>query len=361
MRCAVRSIFVCLFALLCLMGDIHCHAAYPEVSAAAYVLMDADSGRVLLARDETEELPVASTTKLMTALVALRSGSLTQSCGVRPEHLVRGSSMYLAAGEELTLEQLLCGLLLASGNDAAECIADSCGGRDQFVQRMNETAAELDMMHTQFKNPSGLDETGHYSCALDLARLMAEAMREPDFARIASTKSAAAAGRSMTNHNRLLGAACGCTAGKTGYTDAAGRTLVTCAERGGLRLIAVTLRDGNDWDDHTVLYEYAFTTYRSERLIARGQTYAVAAVWGGESTFVALRAECSFSYPLAGEESVTLRIDAPETVSAPVCAGQRLGEVVLMQDGTELGRVALLAANGVREAAANAPRFLLRG
>ena len=352
---------MCLLTLLCLTGNIPCQAAYPQVSAAAYILMDADSGRVLLAENEECELPIASTTKLMTALVALREGTLTEPCAVRPEHLVRGSSMHLVAGEEPPLEALLCGLLLSSGNDAAECIADSCGGRGRFVRRMNETAAALGMTHTQFANPSGLDEAGHYACARDLALLMAEVMREPVLARIVSTAAADAAGRSMTNHNRLLGASFGCIGGKTGYTDAAGRTLVTCAERDGLRLFAVTLRDRNDWADHEALYEYGFSSYRSERLLARGAVCAVAAVRGGEAACVALKAARGFSYPLAEGERVTLRIDAPEAVTAPVAAGQPLGDAVLLKDGAELGRIPLLAANDVKQASAEAPRFRLFG
>ena len=356
-----RRIAALFLALLCTAGALSCHAAGPSVSAAAYVLMDADSGRVLLAENAERELPVASTTKIMTALVALQDGDLTKVCTVRQEHLARGSSMYLAAGETLTLEDLLYGLLLSSGNDAAECIADNCGGRASFIRRMNDTAAALGMTHTSFANPSGLDEAGHYSCALDMARLMTAAMRDPVFARIASTATASAAARSMTNHNRLLNAAVGCVGGKTGYTDAAGRTLVTCAEREGLRLVAVTLHDRNDWNDHEALYDYGFSTYRREILLARGSACAVVPVRGGGVSFVALKVADTLSCALAEGETAELCFALEETAAAPVRAGEKLGEAIVRVDGAELGRVPLTAANDVTIAAVKASGFRMRG
>ena len=357
---AARRIIALMFALI-LTSTIPCHAAVPSVSASAYVLMDADSGRVLLASSETEERPIASTTKIMTALVALRSSRLTDAVTVKREHLKEGSSMYLAEGETLTMEALLYGLMLPSGNDAAECIADSCGGRERFVRRMNETAAELGMTHTSFANTSGLDEGGQYSCALELARLMAQAMRDPAFARIVSTHTARLQTRVMANHNKLLGAVDGCIGGKTGYTGAAGRTLVTCAERGGLRLIAVTLHDGNDWQDHAALYDCGFASYRREVALRRGEVCAFSAVRGGEATYVPLLAAEGFAYPLKEGETLTLRCELSSVPHAPVREGQTLGEAVVLLDGAEVGRVALLAANGVRAAQEiKAPRFWRR-
>lgn len=352
---AARTLCLVL-TLVFLTSNIPCHAAPPSVSASAYVLMDAGSGRVLLSKNETEERAIASTTKIMTALVALRSKSLTDSVDVKREHLREGSSMYLAAGETLTMEALLYGLMLPSGNDAAECIADCCGpGREAFVRRMNETAAALGMEHTAFANPSGLDEAGHYSCALDMARLMSYAMREPSFARIVSTATATAGTRTMANHNKLLGMMAGCVGGKTGYTGAAGRTLVTCAERGALRLVAVTLNDGNDWADHKALYEYGFSTYHAERVLSRGADCAVAAVRGGKSSWVALRAQEGVTLALAEGESAELRCELDAAPDAPVQAGERLGEAVVLLDGAELARVPLVAAQAVEHAEYKAP------
>lgn len=344
----LRRVLSCFLLALFVLGETPCRAAAPEVSASAYVLMDADSGRVLLARNETAEKPIASTTKIMTALVALDESRLTDKVTVRREHLKEGSSMYLAEGETLTMEALLYGLMLPSGNDAAECIADHCGrGREAFVGKMNAKAAELGMTHTSFANPSGLDESGHYSCALDMARLMAYAMRNPSFSQIVSARTATVGTRTMGNHNKLLGAFSGCIGGKTGFTDGAGRTLVTCAERGGMRLIVVTLHDGSDWNDHKALYEYGFSVYRPQRAVVRGKEYALAAVRGGEAVCVHLCAEEDFYYPLAEGETLKLRIEAENAVSAPVEAGQRLGGATVLLNGTELGTVALVAAQDV--------------
>ncbi len=328
------------------------------ISASSYVLMDAASGRVLLSHNETEERAIASTTKIMTALLALRSAKLTDRVTVRREHLREGSSMYLTAGETLTMEALLYGLMLPSGNDAAECIADYCGpGTERFVQRMNDTASALGMEHTRFANPSGLDAADHHSCALDMARLMACAMREPAFAQIVSTKTAAAGSRTMANHNKLLGALEGCDGGKTGYTGAAGRTLVTCAQRDGVRLIAVTLHDGNDWADHRALYEYGFSTYHAAYVLTQGESCAMIAVRGGMMPCVSLRTEKGAMLSLSEGETYEIRYELPHAVIAPVSAGQRIGEAVVLLDGTEAVRVALVAAQSVRAAEYRAPRL----
>ncbi len=348
-----KSVIAFALVLSCMTSVMPCRASAPELSAAAYVLLDADSGRVLLARGETQEKPIASTTKIMTALVALERSRLTDVVTVKREHLKEGSSMYLAGGEQLTMEALLYGLMLPSGNDAAECIADRCGpGREAFVRYMNEKAAAFGMTHTSFANPSGLDEDGHYSCALDMARLMAHAMREPAFVQIVSAQSASVGERMMSNHNKLLGAFDGCIGGKTGYTKAAGRTLVTCAERNGLRLIVVTLHDGGDWEDHKALYEYGFSAFHAERAVERGEACALTAVRGGAFTAVRALAADSFFYPLADGESLTLRIEADEAVTAPVRAGQRIGRAVVLMDGAEVGSVDLLASNSVAAAEA---------
>lgn len=349
MRAFRIGYLACMTAAVLLLSIIPCRCApVPSVSAEAYLLMDADSGRVLLSRSELSEKPIASTTKIMTALVALEHCRLTDVVTVRREHLLEGSSMYLREGETLTMEALLYGLMLPSGNDAAACIADCCGGgTENFVRWMNEKAASLGMTHTHFANPSGLDEAGHYSCALDMARLMAHAMRQNEFARIVSARTATAGERTMGNHNKLLGTFSGCIGGKTGYTGAAGRTLVTCAERGGMRLIAVTLHDGSDWQDHAALYEYGFAVYHPERAVKRGAGYAVCAVRGGVSSYVEACAQTDSYYPLSQDENLTLRVETREAVPAPVRRGQALGSVTVLLDGAEVGRVVLTAADCV--------------
>lgn len=172
--------------------------------------------------------------------------------------------MYLKPGETVTVEELLYGLMLCSGNDAALALADCCGGLEEFVQAMNDKAAELGMQDTSFANPNGLDDEDHYSTARDMAVLAAYAAQNPTFRRICSTRTATVGSRTMTNHNKLLSQVEGCIGMKTGYTKAAGRTLVSCAQRDGCRLVAVTLCDGNDWADHKSLYEMGFAAQNGE-------------------------------------------------------------------------------------------------
>ena len=229
-----------------------------STSASAAVLMDADTGQVLYDQNGGRRMLIASTTKIMTALVALERASPTDVITVKQKHMTEGSSMYLRPGERVTVEELLYGLLLCSGNDAAEALADGCGGTASFVRRMNGLAGELGMEDTSFENPSGLDGQAHYSTARDMARLAAYAAGNHTFVRLCSTRSVTIGGRTMTNHNRLLRAVPGCIGMKTGYTRAAGRTLVSAAERDGRRLVAVTLQDGNDWADHAALYDWGF-------------------------------------------------------------------------------------------------------
>ena len=246
--CAALTVLCCIPAV----------AEAVEVSATACVLMDADSGRVLYEKNGRQRMLIASTTKLMTALVALEQGTLTDVVTVTASHMAEGSSMYLRAGEKLTLETLLYGLLLCSGNDAALAVTECMGGVAPFVARMNEKAAELGMENTHFANPNGLDDEEHYSTARDMAQLARAAVNEPTLLRMASTQQASIGGRTLTNHNKLLSRLDGCVGLKTGYTKAAGRTLVSCAEKDGRRLVAVTLRDGDDWNDHEALYRWGF-------------------------------------------------------------------------------------------------------
>ena len=229
-----------------------------EVSATAAVLMDADMGQVLYEKNGDRQMLIASTTKIMTALVVLEHAAPDDVITVTPDHMAEGSSMYLRAGETVRVEELLYGLLLCSGNDAALALTECAGGLTPFVALMNEKAAALGMAHTSFANPNGLDADGHYSTARDMAVLAAAAVENPTFRRICSSRSVTIGQRTMENHNRLLRQVEGCIGLKTGYTRAAGRTLVSCTERDGCRLVAVTLRDGNDWADHAALYDYGF-------------------------------------------------------------------------------------------------------
>ncbi len=208
----------------------------------------------------------------MTALVVMESMELSRTVQIPSEAVgVEGSSLYLQAGEELTVSDLLYGMMLHSGNDAAVALAILCAGSvPNFVERMNRKAVALGLTDTHFRNPNGLDADDHYSTAYDLAMLTAYALKIPDFARIVSCKTATIGTRSLRNHNRLLWMMDGVIGVKTGFTKAAGRILVSALDYHGRTLIAVTIHDGNDWMDHMALYEYGKTLYAPRTLIARG-------------------------------------------------------------------------------------------
>lgn len=323
-----------LLVLACLLTG---RAEAVELSASAAVLMDMDSGRVLYERNAGARMLIASTTKILTALVAIRDGNLSDRVKVsREAACTEGSSMYLKEGEELTLETLLYGLLLCSGNDAAVAVAEHVGGSVKgFVERMNETALELGMENSSFANPNGLDDEEHYSTAYDMALLARAAMGSETLVRIASTRTVTVGGRTMTNHNKLLQLVDGCLGLKTGYTRAAGRTLVSCAERNGQRLIAVTLQDGNDWADHQSLYDYGFAAYPAKRAAQLGHELA-------RRDGVPLVAADSFAWPLAQGETLEVSVELDRELAAPLRAGTRVGEAVFSLMGKEVGRVALL-------------------
>lgn len=236
---------------------------------------------------------IASVTKLMTALVALESGCpLEEKVVIREEDTrTEGSSLYLRPGEELRLETLLYGLLLQSGNDAALAVARHCGGTvENFVAEMNRCAARLGMTNSRFANPSGLNAEGHCSTARDLALLARACLKNETLAAIAATRSITLEGRSFVNHNKLLWRYGGCVGLKTGYTEKAGRTLVSAAERDGMTLIAVTLDDPDDWRDHAALFDWGFANWRMETAVRAGEEICSLPVGGSLVPFCPVRA-----------------------------------------------------------------------
>ncbi|MEG0036057.1 MAG: D-alanyl-D-alanine carboxypeptidase family protein, partial [Oscillospiraceae bacterium] len=246
--------------------------AEPGTSAQAEILIHADTGQVLCQKNADAKMLIASTTKIMTALVVIENCSPDEKIKILPEYAaVEGSSMYLKAGETYTVRDLLYGMLLASGNDAAATLAYHCGGTiEGFAKMMNAKVEELGLHGTSFKNPHGLDAEGHYSTAADLAAITRSAMENELFAKIVSTKTYTVGEQSYMNHNKLLWNYEGAIGVKTGYTIAAGRSLVSCAERNGMRLICVTLSDPNDWCDHKALYDWGFSTYEYRQTLPSG-------------------------------------------------------------------------------------------
>lgn len=238
-----------------------------NLSAQSAVLIDASNGKILYEKNAYQRLPMASTTKIMTALIACESKKMNKKVTISPVAAgTEGSSLWLKIGEKQTLEDLTYGLMLKSGNDAAVAIAEFLAGSvDAFSLLMNKRAKEIGAKNTSFKNPNGLFAEGHYTTAYDLALITRVAMKNKKFKKIVSTKTKTIPNegeswdRALTNHNKMLWRYEGCNGVKTGYVKASGRCLVTSAKRGKISLICVTLNAPNDWDDHTKLLDYGFS------------------------------------------------------------------------------------------------------
>lgn len=318
------------------------------VSAKAAILMHADSGRVLYEKNADERMLIASTTKIMTAIVVLEHCELDDLVEVDSRSAgIEGSSMYLKAGESYTVEDLLYGLLLVSGNDAASALAlHVADSMEEFAELMNAKAAELGMTESSFKNAHGLDEEGHYSTARDMAKLAAYCMGNEDFARIAGTVSHTVGEQTLVNHNRLLREYDGCLGLKTGYTMAAGRTLVTCAERDGARYVCVTLNDPDDWDDHKALYDWAFANYSFAEVIPAGLSYEVPLISGAEMTAPAETEGAAYALIQNGE-SYDMELEMPAFAFAPISEGDRAGRAVACSDGQEIASVRIVYSEDV--------------
>lgn len=318
------------------------------VSAKAAILMHADSGRVLYEKNADEHMLIASTTKIMTAIVVLEHCELDDLVEVDSRSAgIEGSSMYLKAGESYTVEDLLYGLLLVSGNDAASALAlHVADSMEEFAELMNAKAAELGMTESSFKNAHGLDEEGHYSTARDMAKLAAYCMGNEDFARIAGTVSHTVGEQTLVNHNRLLREYDGCLGLKTGYTMAAGRTLVTCAERDGARYVCVTLNDPDDWDDHKALYDWAFANYSFAEVIPAGLSYEVPLISGAEMTAPAETEGAAYALIKNGE-SFDMELELPAFAFAPISEGERAGRAVACSDGQEIASVRIVYSEDV--------------
>ena len=259
--CVVLSFFIVIGFL-----PVYSNASEISVSAESAVVLNADTGEILYSKNPYEKRGMASTTKIMTSLVALEYGNLTDIVKAKLSDVtVEGTSIGLKEGDEVSLETLVAGMLLESGNDAANVTATMIGGsKEKFSQLMNKKAKELGMLSTNFKNPSGLTEEGHYSTAYDMALLASETIKNQKFRELCSTRSYKATygtpqyQRTFYNHNKFLSVFDGALGIKTGFTKASGRCLVTAAERDGVTLVAVTLNARDDWNDHVKMMEYAF-------------------------------------------------------------------------------------------------------
>ena len=344
-------------AILCLWIIIPSSAAAEEVgtSALACVIIDENSGRVLLSHNAETALPMASTTKVMTALLALENGDLDApvTCS-RNAFGVPGTSIYLAQGETLTLREMLMGLMLASGNDAATAIAEHIGGSvEVFCRMMTTRAAELGCKNTVFLTPHGLPCEGHYTTAHDLALIAREAMSHPEFREIVGTSRATIPweGRSydrvLNNKNKLLTTYEGATGIKTGYTKKAGRCLVFGAERDGMRIIGVVLNCWDWFNESARLMDIAFELYEAVTMLNAGDTAATLDVQNSDGCTVDAVLSADLTGVVAKGSLPQVEIDLPSTLDAPVQAGQVLGMARLISNGVTVAESHIIAASDV--------------
>ena len=334
----LRAAAVLIAAALCTFPAA---AEAPCVSAAHAIVTDADTGAVLYEKDADASSLIASTTKIMTGCLICEQCDLRERFAVPPEAVgIEGSSVYLKAGEVLSVSDLLYGMLLQSGNDAAVALAIHCGGSvERFVEMMNAKAAELGLSSTHFANPNGLDDADNYGSARDLATLTAYALKNRDFAQAVSAKTYSVGQRCFVNHNKLLWRYEGALGVKTGYTRAAGRILVSAAKKNGRTLICVTVGAPDDWNDHSKLLNYGFSQYKMSKIAAKGEVLCTVPICAETAESAPLIAQEDVFFPLLAGESVTCGFRKNELILAPFMKGDRAGTAILYLGKTEIASV----------------------
>lgn len=288
--------------------------------------MEEDTKRVLVSKNMSKKMLIASTTKIMTAVITIESGKLDKTVKVTDKVLeAYGSAIYLSIGEKMKLEDMVYGLMMQSGNDAALMIAEYLGGEDKFVKKMNEKAKEIGMKNTTFSNPHGLDEkTKNYSTAYDMALLMRYANADPTFRKITGCKKHTVKTNEKTyvwsNKNKLLYSYEYTTGGKTGFTKKAHRTLVTSASKDDLNLIVVTLNDPNDFQNHEELYEYGFNNYSMEKVFDRKKM---------NLPNKKIYAKDDYYYPITDAEKELINVDYKIKEKKKYKNGEKVGEAII--------------------------------
>ncbi len=338
---------ICIALALCLITPIGASAI--GSSAKSAVVINGDTGEIIYEQNADTRLPMASTTKIMTGLILCEIGDLQREITVTAEMLrVEGSSMGLLAGDRVTLHDLLYGLMLASGNDAANVIAFVLGGTvNGFVKLMNEKAAALGLENTNFVTPSGLDADGHYTTAKDLAALARFAMQNKTFAKAVSSKSATLCygnppyKRTLTNHNKMLKNFEGAVGVKTGFTKKSGRCLVSAAKRDGKFVIAVTLNDPNDWADHKELLEYGLGLIKTTEINPPKSEYTVDVV-GGVQSELEIKVNSVVASSLT-EDDFSCTVNLPRFVYAPIKKGDKVGTAVYKKGDSLIATKDLIA------------------
>ena len=343
--------------LVILFNNISVYA----LSAQSSVLMDCSSKRVLMESNAHLRRGMASTTKIMTAIIALEYGNLDDVVTVSYKaSTVEGSSMWLKTGEKITLRSLLYGLMLNSGNDAATAIAEHIGGSvEGFAALMNKKAKELGLKDTSFTNPHGLDDENHYTTAYELGIITCYAMENEVFCDIVNTKRKTIEGlenginRTLTNHNKMLTLYDNADGVKTGFTKKCGRCLVSSATKDNLKLVAVTLNAPDDWNDHKMMLDFGFDNYKKYTGLKQNSYIKSLSVLGGKSDKVSCYAKNELSCAVKNNDKTEVKYNIPDKVKAPVIIGQKLGTATIYVNGKPTGSTDVVAGYGINKNSSN--------
>lgn len=327
----------------------------PDVSAKYAVLVEKNTGQIICEKNGYEKTSMASTTKIMTSLILCEMCDLDEEIVATKEMVtVEGSSMGLLEGDRVHYRDLLYGMLLASGNDAANTTAISIAGSiEKFAELMNKKAAEIGMTNTNFVTPSGLDDENHYTTAADMAKLGVYAMRNKDFAAACASKTATLEygnppyRRTLSNHNKLLRYYDGAIGIKTGFTKKSGRCLVSCAEKNGMGVIAVTLNAPNDWSDHATLLDYGFSQLETHELYTPTDIFKTSVANTNEDLTVGFTPPTATLLPEQFDK-ITFKTEMERLLFAPIKKGEKIGSVTYYIDGKQIAKAYITAANEVK-------------
>ena len=342
---------VCFLLSLTLLSGITASAVSTSAKAAAVI--NGDTGELIYAQNADKKLPMASTTKIMTALLLCEHGELQKEITVTADMLrVEGSSMGLLADDRVTYHDLLYGMMLASGNDAANVTAIALGGTvEKFTEMMNNRARELGLENTRFVTPSGLDAEGHCTTARELALLAYHALKNEEFAKAAASKTATLNygnppyRRTLKNHNKMLTLYEGAVGVKTGFTKKSGRCLVSAARRDGKLAIAVTLNDPNDWSDHAALLDYGLSSIKQTAFSPKTASYLLPVIGSGINEIQVFIEPYTVNTLETEEIGCTVRL--PRFVYAPIKKGEVLGTAVYTLNGDIIGTADICAPKSI--------------
>ena len=352
MRQFISIILVILFLSLSLNLHLHIHSADIGVSAECAVLMEAESGNVIYEKNADNRHLIASTTKIMTAFVAIKNYDITQTVTVSEKAVgVEGSSIYLTKGEKLSMEDLLYAVMLESANDAAAAVAvEIAGSIEAFADMMNAEAKSIGLKNTNFTNPHGLDDSEHYSTAYDMAELTRHALSNNTFRTIAAAYKRVIplkgdeGSRVLVNHNKMIKMYDGAIGVKTGFTKKSGRCLVSAAERDGIVLIAVTLNAPDDWNDHKRMLDTGFAAYERVLLTYAGDMSYVIPVINGDKDFIKCKnSEDLYAIVKSGDINITGIAEMKRFYYAPIIKGEQLGRIIFYNNGIEIGTAPIIA------------------